>query len=164
MVRFPALSTFACAALILLAMAGTFGAAACAAAPEPPPYRPVANVKELMESTVQPAAEVYWGAVATIVTREGVEERFPKTDEEWEAVWGSAITIAESGNLMMMSPRAKEGDREWLSLSQQLVNIGEEAAKVALTKDPEAVLGVGEKVYDVCTRCHMKYIVEAPPS
>ncbi len=164
MVRFPSSATLALAALVLLATAGTFGAAACAAAPEPPPYTPVANVKELMEATVQPAADIYWEAVATIVTREGVEERFPKTDEEWEAVWGAAITIAESGNLMMMSPRAKEGDREWLSLSQQLVNIGVEASKAALSKDPEAVLGAGEKVYDVCTRCHMKYIVDDPPS
>jgi len=159
MTRFPAL-----AALVLLGVAGTLGAAACAAAPEPPPYKPVANVKELMEATVQPAASVYWNSVATIVTREGVEERFPRNDEEWEAVWGGAITIAESGNLMMMSPRAKDGDREWISLSQQLVNVGELAAKAALSKDPEAVLGAGEKVYDVCTRCHMKYIVQDPQS
>jgi hypothetical protein len=124
----------------------------------------VANVKELMEATVQPAASVYWNSVATIVTREGVEERFPKTDGEWEAVWGAAITIAESGNLMMMAPRANEDDREWISLSQQLVNVGEQAAKAARSKNPESVLSTGEQVYDVCTRCHMKYIVQDPPS
>jgi len=159
MVRFP---TFA--ARLFLAVTGTLGALACAAAPEPAPYRPVANVKELMEATVQPAASVYWNSVATIVTREGVEERFPKTDEAWEAVWGAAVTIAESGNLMMMAPRAKEGDREWISLSQQLVNVGEQAAKAAGAKNPEAVLSTGEQVYDVCTRCHMKYIVQDPAS
>jgi hypothetical protein len=35
-----------------------------------------------------------------------------------------------------------------------------EAAQVAEAKNPDKVLEVGEKVYNVCTECHMKYIVD----
>jgi len=133
---------------------------ACTAAPEPPPYKPLASVKDLMEATVQPAADVYWKSVSTTVTRDGVEEKFPKTDVEWEAVWAAAVTIAESGNLMMMPSRAKENDPEWLKLSAALVDAGDLAAKAALSKNPERVLEQGEKVYDVCTNCHRKYITD----
>jgi len=133
--------------------------AACARQPDPPPFKAVASVEQLMEATVQPAADAYWGAVSTVVDKDGVHENFPRTDEEWEKVWAGAMTIAESGNLLMMSPRAKE-DEDWMKLSVALVDIGQEAAKIAESKNPEAVLEVGERVYNVCTQCHMKYIVE----
>ena len=72
----------------------------------PPPYKPVATVRELMESVVAHAAETYWGSVQVIVDETGVHERVPQTDEEWEAVWAAGLSIAESGNLLMMAPRA----------------------------------------------------------
>ena len=110
-----------------------------------------------MEGTVQPAAEVFWGSVSTTISAAGIEEKFPKTDEEWEAVWGGAMTIAESGNLLMMPSRMRE-DADWTRLSTALVDIGVEAAKAARTRNPETVLEVGERVYNVCTECHMKFI------
>ena len=39
----------------------------------------------------------------------GTEERQPHTDQEWAAVRDSAVVLAESGNLMMMVPRAYDG-------------------------------------------------------
>ena len=133
--------------------------AACARQPDPPPFKAVANVDQLMDAVIQPAADAYWGAVSTVVDKDGVHENFPRTDEEWEKVWAGAMTIAESGNLLMMSPRAKE-DEDWMKFSVALVDIGQEAATIAESKNPEAVLEVGERVYNVCTQCHMKYIVE----
>jgi hypothetical protein len=132
-------------------------ALSCASAEPPSPYKPVASVMELMEGTVQPAAEVFWGSVSTTISAAGIDEKFPKTDEEWEAVWGGAMTIAESGNLLMMPSRVRE-DAEWTRLSTALVDIGVEAAKAARSRTPETVLEVGEKVYNVCTECHMKFI------
>jgi hypothetical protein len=131
----------------------------CGSAEPDSPFKPVVNTQELMKSTIDPAAQTYWASVATIVSVEGVEEKFPKTNEEWDAIWGAAITVAESGNLLMMPPRRRDtGD--WMRLSAALVDIGQQAAKVAATRNPEAVLEVGEKVYNVCTECHMKYITE----
>ena len=90
------------------ALFGTVIAVSCTPAEPPSPYKPVATVEELMEGTVQPAAERYWQSVSTTISAAGIEEKFPKTDEEWEAVWGGAMTIAESGNLLMMPSRVRE--------------------------------------------------------
>ena len=144
------------ASALILSLAISFG---CNSQPDAPPLKPVANVDQLMDGIITPAAEVYWQSVATIVSQDGIEERFPKTDEEWEAVWASAMTIAEAGNLLMMPTRAKD-DGEWMRLSTALVDVGVLAAKAAESKRPESVLEVGEQVYNVCTECHMKYIVD----
>ncbi len=131
-------------------------------APPGPSFKPAADVKQLMEGVVDPAARVYWNSVSTTISAEGIEEKFPKNDEEWEAVWGAALTVAESGNLMMMSPRARDND-SWMKMSAELVDVGMLAAKAAQDRRPEDVLSVGEQVYNVCTRCHMKYLADSIP-
>ncbi len=68
------------------AVFGAVLALSCALAGPPSPDKPVATIEELMESTVQPAAERYWGSVSTTISAAGIEEKYPKTDEEWEAV------------------------------------------------------------------------------
>lgn len=134
-------------------------ASACARQPEPPPFKPVTDVLQLMEGPIAHAAEDYWGSVSTIVDKDGIHENFPKNDEEWEHVWSAGITIAESGNLLMMSPRARDtGD--WIKFSSQLVDAGMAGAKAADEKNPDKVLEEGEKIYNVCTGCHMQYIPE----
>ena len=40
-----------------------------------------------------------------------------------------------------------------------MVDVGVEAKKAAESKNPEKVLEIGEQFYNVCTACHMKYIV-----
>jgi hypothetical protein len=142
----------------LLLAAVCASVAGCAAQPEPPPYNPRATVIELMEGPIAHAAEDYWGSVSTIVDKDGIHENFPQNDEEWEHVWSAGLTIAESGNLLMMGDRAR--DDEWIRLSSQLVDVGMEAAAAAEGKDPERVLEHGERVYNVCVECHMKYIPE----
>jgi hypothetical protein len=140
--------------------------ALCAAAgcaqpePEPLPFKGGNfTVLHLMEGPIAHAAEDFWGSVSTIVDENGITENFPRNDEEWEHVWAAAVTIAESGNLLMMSPRAKD-QGDWLKWSSDMVDVGAEAAKAAESKSPEAVLEVGERVYNVCTGCHMQYIPE----
>ena|SRR5688572_11635434 len=145
---------------VLALLIATVSAAACAQQPAPPPFKPAASVLQLMEGPIGHAAEVYWESVATIVDKDGIHEHFPQNDEEWEAVWAAGVTIGESGNLLMMSGRAKD-DQEWMRLSAALVDVGMEAAAAGEGKDPEKVLEVGERVYNVCTECHMKYIPEA---
>jgi hypothetical protein len=142
-------------ASIALASAGC-GQAATAG----PPYKAAADVEQLMEGVVDPAARVYWNSVSTTISAKGIEEKFPQTDEEWNAVWGAALTVAESGNLMMMSPRARDNE-SWIKMSAELVDVGMLAAKAAKDRRPEDVLSAGEQVYNVCTRCHMKYLIDA---
>jgi hypothetical protein len=143
----------ACAALVLLT-------AACGSAPAPPPYRPVADVKQLMTAIVDPAADVIWGSVGTIVSEAGTEERAPKTDEEWAAVVHSAYVIAESGNLMMMGGRAKDAD-QWMRHSRELTEVGVRAIKAAESKNQDAIFTIGGEIYDVCANCHRTYLITA---
>jgi hypothetical protein len=144
----------------------------CASAPTPPaptselppppvpstaPFMPVATVLELMESVIAHAAEEYWGAVLVVVDENGETEHYPQTDEQWEEVWAAAMSIAESGNLLMMAPRAVDNGA-WMQFSASLVEVGVLAAAAAQAKDPERVFEAGEQVYNVCTGCHMRYI------
>ena len=122
----------------------------------PPPFKPVASVKQLMESTVHPSAEVLFDSVGTIISLSGVEEIAPKNDEEWAHVQHSALTLAEAGNLLMIPGRAKQ-DSDWAGLAQALVDVGMVAHKAAQAKNPEALFEAGGQIYEVCQRCHSRY-------
>jgi hypothetical protein len=142
--------------LMILVVTATF-LGGCAS--QAPPYKVAATLEQLMEGTMAHAAEVYWDSVQTIVDETGIHDQYPKTDEEWEGVWASALTIAESGNLLMMPSRAKDSG-EWMAFASQLVDVGMEAARAAESQDREKVLDVGGRIYVVCTECHRKYIPE----
>lgn len=133
--------------------------AACATPDVAPPFRPVASVDELMESVIAHAAEIYWESVSIVVDADGINEFYPEGDEEWEEVWAAAMSIAESGNLLMMAPRAID-EPAWMAFSAALVEVGQQAAAAALTQDPEAVLAAGEQVYNVCLDCHERYVAQ----
>jgi len=132
-------------------------APAAEAAPAATPYKPVATLVDLMRSAVTLSAEVYWESVSIVVDAEGIHENHPETDLEWIEVWGAAMTLAEAGNLLMMPPRAVDND-EWIRLSTALVDVGLKAAQAASDRDFEAVLNVGEEVYNVCVECHETYV------
>jgi hypothetical protein len=131
---------------------------ACAG-PAPPPLRPIGDVKQVMQFVLEPAADVYWDGVGTIVDGSGVTEIRPETEGEWETLFHSAYVIAESGNLLMLGPRPRDGG-EWMQMSRALVDAGEKAIRAAEAHDPQAVFDVGAEVYDACTACHAKYAAE----
>ena len=134
-------------------------AAAVGCSPTPPPLRHVADVKQLMRSVTEPAADVYWDGVGTIIDQTGVTEIKPEMDEDWDALVNSAYVIAESGNLLMLGARPKDGG-DWMQMSRALVDVGEKAIRAAERHDTKAVFDVGAEVYDVCTNCHAKYASE----
>jgi hypothetical protein len=133
-------------------------ASACGG-PPPPPLRPVADVKQLMQFVVEPAADLYWDGVGTIIDQSGVNEFKPETQGEWDALVHNAYVLAESGNLMMLGGRPKDGG-EWMQLSRAMVDAGEKAIRAAESHNPQAVFDVGGEVYDVCTNCHAKYAID----
>ena len=130
-----------------------------ACAPGAPPFEEVADVKQLMISVVEPAAEVYWDAVGTIIDENGIEEIAPSTDEEWQAVRNAAIVIAESGNLLMMEGRV-QGGVTWMELATELIEAGRQALAAAEAEDTTAVFDAGAEVYYACSSCHTTYAPE----
>lgn len=133
-------------------------ASACAG-PAPPPLRQVADVKQLMQFVVEPAADLYWDGVGTIIDPSGVTEFKPETEGEWDALVNSAYVLAESGNLLMMGARPKDGG-EWMQMSRAMVDVGEKAIRAASSHNPQAVFDVGAEVYETCTACHARYAVD----
>jgi hypothetical protein len=141
---------------LLAPLVATLLVAACGG-PTPPPFKPIADNKLLMEAVMEPAADRIWASAGWIITQEGTEELKPKNNEEWIAVRNAAVTLAESGNLMMMVPRAKDGD-EWMRLSAALVDASRGAIEAADAKNVDKIFSVGGEIYVICSNCHQKYM------
>jgi hypothetical protein len=142
-------------------------------------YLLTASIKELMDSTVDPAADGLWEAVSVISTSKGVEHHEPRTDEEWKAVRRHAITLIESMNLVVMPgrPAAPAGTAPGLGelppaeIEQRIgqtpdafigfANNLRSTALKALTaidhKDTHALLTLGGDIDAACEACHVTY-------
>lgn len=131
--------------------------AACEQTPAPP-FKPAVTTRQLMAEVIEPAADVYWGAVGTVTDKNGTVETAPTTDDGWNAVRNAAATVAESGNLLMIAPRARNRD-EWMTLARGLVEAGERARAAAESRKAKAVFDAGADVYQACVNCHAIYLV-----
>ena len=149
--------------------------------PAQPPYAPVATIKDLMDSIIDPSADVVWESVATVVGKNGTVDRAPKTDEEWNNVRNGAIRLVEGSNLLMMPGRHVARPNEKSSTPgvelepeemEKLVNADRAAfysrakalhdssfaALQAIdAKDAEKLIDIGEKIDVACENCHTQY-------
>ena len=142
---------------LILAVSVSVLASACTSAPAPPPFKPVADNKLLMQAVIDPMADVVWDSVKTIVTAKGTEDIRPRTEEDWTAVRNAAVALTESGNLLMLVPRAKDGG-EWMKRSQELINTGEAAIRAIDAKNADRLFTVGGDIYEACSSCHRQYM------
>jgi hypothetical protein len=175
----------------IAATAGWLAAVSACTQPAPAPpaasvFDPVATVQDIMLGIIDPAADHLWNSVATIVTKDGIEERMPRTDEDWQAVRHNGIALVEATNLLRMDGRhiAKAGVKSefpgielepeeieklyqadrgaWITLSQALHDAGMAAVKAAESRNTEALLGAGEGIDTACENCHKKYWYPEP--
>ncbi len=147
------------AKLAVVVLAALMGAASvgCNADAAPPPFTPVVDTKELMNTVIDPTTDIIWDSVKTIITAAGIEEIRPQTEEEWTAVRNAAVIVAESGNLLMMVPRARDGG-DWMRASQAMIDSGRATMKAAEAKDADKIFELGGVIYNACTNCHAKYV------
>jgi hypothetical protein len=143
----------ACALMALLGGCGK---------PAPPPIKAVATLEEVMHGMVIPNAEIVWAASGSIVTASGVEERRPKSDDEWTDVEASATTLTEAGNLLMMEGRAKDNGR-WMERARALREAGAAVHKAAKAQDVDALFEKGGVLFEACQGCHFDYRYEKDP-
>ena len=136
--------------------AAAFAVAACGGGAQPPPYKPIADTKTLMQAMVDPSAVRVWQSVRYIVTADGEEQIKPETDAEWLAIRNAALTVSESGNLIMMPPRGKDAD--WMRVSQAMIVKGNELKEAAEAHNVDKIFTLGGELYDICTNCHAKYM------
>ncbi len=147
------------------------------------PYRPTSSLQDLMLSVVDPSADVLWESVAIISTEKGVEDRQPRTDEEWATVRAHAVTLVEAANLLMMPGRKVaqagkalqdenapgvlkaseiqaliDGDHtSFASRALALHDAGVAALKAIDEKNVAALSEVGGVIDEACENCHTKY-------
>jgi hypothetical protein len=130
---------------------------ACDRAPAPTPapanpaasqdvLKPVATVKQVMAGITVPASNAVFA----------VAGEAPADDAGWQSVETSALTVAESANLLLIKPRAID-DQEWRQYSLALIDAGLKAAQAAQAKNADAVSIAGDDMYNVCEQCHAKY-------
>jgi len=154
--------------------------AAKTAAPAPD-FRLTGTIKDIMDGVVDPSADYLWDSVSTIVTRKGVEERRPRTDEDWKNVRRRAIELIEAPNLLMMDGRkvAKPGEKSenpgielgpediqqiidgdratFIQRAHALQDAGLKALAAIDKKDVDGLSDAGEAIDEACEQCHLKY-------
>jgi hypothetical protein len=139
------------------------------------------TIKDLMDSIVDPSADVVWGAVGTVVDQDGAHETFPKTQEEWLNVRRAAIRIVEGANLLMMPGRdaappghkseapgvelepaeitalIKKNRAGFDTFARALQAVGAEAVRASDAQDTASLLEIGGRMQDVCESCHQVF-------
>jgi hypothetical protein len=139
------------------------------------------SIKDLMESIIDPSADVLWGAVRTVVDNEGVHETFPQTQDEWLELRRAAVRIIEGGNLLMMRGREgapvgtksenpgielepaditaliKKKRRSFDTFAEALRALGWEALRASEAKNIGLLLEIGGRMEDVCEGCHQTF-------
>lgn len=111
------------------------------------PFPPTASVKQLMLDMIHPSSN----DILLAIYRGG-----PKEEREWAAVRRSAVTLAESGNMLMMRGRARD-QADWMKDARLLVDAGNAAYKAAQAKDTMALAALAGAVDASCTTCHKQY-------
>jgi hypothetical protein len=144
--------------VLLLSIVGLSG---CEAPPPPAPpaaapYNTTLAVKQVMEWVIDPAADVIWDSVKSIITDKGTQEIAPHTDAEWDKVRDGAATLIEASNALMIDGRARD-KKEWMTAARRLGDAASEALKAAQSKNTEALFNEGGNIYKACAACHSRY-------
>lgn len=117
-----------------------------ATAQAPSVFQPVGSVSQLMVDIIYPASDALFY----------IERNPPKNDHDWNVIRGTALTLAESGNLLLMGSRARDQDR-WVKDTKLMIDAGTAAYKAAQRKDMQAILDLNEQLSKSCTTCHVHY-------
>jgi hypothetical protein len=145
--------------------------------------RSVASIIDLMKHEIDPSADVLWEAVASVATTEGMVDRKPSTDAEWDVLRAHAVRLAESANLLMLPGRqiAHAGQRlddegvagnftqaqaqaaldtehtAFVAFARALQEQSIELVKAIEGRDVDAYLEAGGHLDEACEACHQHF-------
>ena len=144
-------------------------------------FRPTATIQDIMQSIIDPNIDAVWNSVATISTKAGVEERAPKSDDEWREVRQHALVVAEASNLLLMDGRkvaakgastsshavelspdeVEKGIRnhrdDFVKHAHDLQAATQEAIDAIDHKDTQRLVQAGGRIDQVCEQCHVQF-------
>jgi hypothetical protein len=151
-------------------------------APAPqPPYTTTATIKDIMLHIVDPAGDMVWDSVHTVIDKGGLKETVPVNDEDWMKVRHGVIMLIEASNLLMIPGRAmaKPGEKSvapgvelepaemeelvnkdrdgWNRQAKTLHDISVKVLEVVDAKDAQKLFDIGEDLDKACENCHRQY-------
>src|SRR5881396_3279177 len=103
--------------VVLVLLGATIAACSSRPSDSPPPaalwgdLKPVVSVKELMKYMIDPVADNIFNAVGTTVTKDGVLDVEPRTEEDWDKIRVGAVSLVEGASLLnIRRPFTPPGD------------------------------------------------------
>jgi hypothetical protein len=120
--------------------------AMAAMAQAPTTFQPVGNMSQLMIDIIYPTSDAIFY----------VDRDPPKNEHEWNLLRAQALTLAESGNLLMMEGRARD-QKNWITDSKMMRDIGATAFKAAQAKDLDGIRALNDSLNAACVTCHQQY-------
>ena len=117
-----------------------------AIAQAPAPYQPVGTMSQLMINIIYPSSDAIFY----------VDRKPPSNDVEWNELANQALTLAESGNLLLMPGRARD-NANWVKDTRLMIDAGAAAYKAAKAKNIDGVRDVNDALYASCVTCHAQY-------
>lgn len=147
----------------------------------PSTYAATATVMDLMAAMIDPASKVVFDAVKSVETPTGVQEKVPKTEQEWVEVRRNALLMIEGANLLLMPGRhiappqfANVHNEGELPPSEIEVRVAKDRAafnrfavafrqsamtalKAAEAKKPADFGPASEAIDAACENCHLRF-------
>ncbi|HET8699346.1 MAG TPA: hypothetical protein VFO94_17805 [Gammaproteobacteria bacterium] len=166
---------------VILFVAGNRVHAQTAAKIDASDFNPTATIIEIMDAMVMPSAQILWDAVAVDVTEKGTVEKTPQTDEDWQKLRWTAITLAEATNALVVPGRkvapagtkSQNPDSElepaqiqamlakdrgaWVAHAKVLHEAAMEMIKAIDAKNIDGVSDAGGTLDAACEGCHLQF-------
>lgn len=144
-------------------------------------YAPVATIKDIMDSIVDPSADDVWNSVMTTVDHGGEHEVIPQTEDDWMRVRRGTIRLLEAGNLLLMPERhvARTGEKSdtpgielepgemellinqnrqaWVARVKAFRDVSQEVLRTVDARDGEKLFAIGARIDETCESCHRQY-------
>jgi hypothetical protein len=171
---------------VMLAAQSTTSSALQVARPRAIAPAPIGSIKEIMDGIVDPTADVLFDAVSYNITAAGVEEKMPRTNDEWAEIRRHALLLVEVTNLLKMPGRKVAPDHPIIEFeredpspedltpeqiqalidsdpakftrhAQELTQAALIALKAADAKNVDALFSAGDEIDKACESCHLEY-------
>jgi hypothetical protein len=172
---------FASVLLLLASACAQQPAQPAAATTAAPKFETTATVKDIMDSMVEPNADLVFDSVETIIDAKGEHNKLPRTDDEWKAVRRATVIVMEATNSLRVpgrhvaqpgekadDPKVElgpeqiqaliDGDREsFNNFAKGLHDAMTAAFNAVNAKDAAKLFEVADGIDKACEECHLKY-------
>jgi len=144
------------------------------------PFEVTASLQELMQNEVDPSADAIWDAAGTSITREGLVEKRPRSEEDWKSLRRHALVLLEATNLLVIPGRqvaieafpsdgpgvfgsqeigteVNRRRQQFNGFAQGLRASGRRVLAAIDSKDVDALLQEGAVMDEACEACHRSF-------